>query len=410
MLKTTTRLVRDYPVVRASTVAILFFGFAGAMVSPFSAVVGIRVLGLSNFAYSVVIFCGAVMNVVASVLMGSLADRWGSFRKPMLVASALGFFGHLLVWAFPSPWVFALASIGPIACFYVINTLLFANIRNHAKGMSQTDLNDAITVVRMAISVAWVLVPGLVALVLSDERIMLRAWALAGMAALGCHITVWRMMPRDHGRADTSGAGPRASALADALRLLSPPVALRLLGVALVTSVLYVNGTILPLIVTGRGQGTMTDVGIIVGMVAGIEALLMLVWAQIARRYDQIATLGAATLLYAIYLIWLGLLTTRWEAYVASIIGGIGAAAIVSQPIGYLLAIIKDRSGLSASLFSINLFVAAGLGAAIFAIGTAFGSYGTVAFLGAVAGLAGIVLLFCLDGWRLRAPAEGSVG
>jgi len=154
-----------------------------------------------------------------------------------------------------------------------------------------------------------------------------------------------------------------------------------------------VNAIALPLIITGRGGGTVEDVGMVMGFVAGLEAILMLVWARIGRRKSQISIFFVASLLYAIYLVWLAFLTTRWEIYAASAIGGIGAAAIVSQPISYLLGIIHDRPGLSASLIAINMFVGGGIGTALFAIGTSFAGYGTVTIMGAIAGLAGVAIL-----------------
>lgn len=401
MLRTVAHLLRTYPAVRASTLAILFYGFSGAVTAPYQSVLGIKVLGLSDFAYSVTIFLGALSNVLASVIVGIVADRAHSFRPPMILTSLMGVIGYGLIWAIPSAWVFVLATIIPIAFFHVVNMLLFANLRNHADGMTDTEVSDSVTVVRMAISVAWVVVPGLIAAILAGGASLLFAWAMAALLAGACLVTIALMMPAD--RLPAAGVGLRPSALTDALRLASPGVLGRLLGTSLITSVLHVNGIILPLIVTEHAQGTLEDVGVVVGMVAALEAALMLVWAQIGRRIDQIAILGVAMALYAVYLVWLGLASTRWEVYVASAIGGVGAAAIVSQPIGYLLNVIRDRPGLSASLIAINLFTAGGLGAGIFALGSAIGDYGTAAFISAAAGLAGVGLLFSLEGWRIHA-------
>lgn len=414
MLKDARHLLADHPVVRASTLAILFFGFAGASTAPFVSVLGIRQLGIGNLAYSATIFAASVVNVLASVAIGMMADRRHNFRSAMMAVSAIGCLGHLMIWLFPGPLCFVLATAGPVSVFYALNTLLFANIPNHAAGMNSAQLSDSVTVVRMAISIAWVVVPGLIAMMLPDPASVVDAWGVAGIACFACLIVVWKMMPADRNPERDPPSKARhenrpASARTDAMQLFAPRVLGRLLGVALITSTLYVNGTILPLIVTERAGGTMSDVGVIVGMVAAIEALLMLVWAQIARRLDPTATLGIAVLFYSAYLLWLGMLSSRWEAYAASVVGGIGAAAIVSQPIGYLLGILRDKPGLSASLFSVNLFVAAGLGAGLFALGTSLGGYGTVAVLGASAGIAGTVLLLCLEGWRLRPAPESLI-
>ncbi|CAN7533360.1 hypothetical protein Brsp04_02679 [Brucella sp. NBRC 12952] len=385
-------LVRQYPIVRASTIAILFFGFAGAATTPYQPIVGIRVIGLSDFTYSVVAFCAVVANLAASIAIGLVSDRIGRYRAPMVIVTALGIAGFGLIWLFPSPWVFALATIGPIALFNVISTLLFANIRNHSAGMAPIELSDSITIVRMAISIAWILVPGLVGAVLAGTGSPLTAYSFATLLSLGCFLSIITLMPHDH-KPDKNAQSTKPSSLADLQRVISPGVFIRLIGTALITSVLHVNAIALPLIITGRGGGTVEDVGMVMGFVAGLEAILMLVWARIGRRKSQISIFFVASLLYAIYLVWLAFLTTRWEIYAASAIGGIGAAAIVSQPISYLLGIIHDRPGLSASLIAINMFVGGGIGTALFAIGTSFAGYGTVTIMGAIAGLAGVAIL-----------------
>lgn len=386
-------LARQYPIVRASTIAILLYGFAGAATTPYQSIVGIRVIGLSDFSYSIVAFCAVIINLLGSIAVGLYSDRVHRYRAPMIAVTATGVVGFGLVWLYPSSWVFALATIGPIALFHVISTLLFANIRNHSDGMTPLQLGDSITIVRMAISIAWIVVPGLVGLILAKSGSPLTAYAFASLLALGCLMSVVGMMPRDKQWLPNPKNAAKSSGLADLKRLVSPHVITRLLGTALITSVLHVNSITLPLIVTGRGGGTVEDVGMVMGFVAALEAVFMLVWVRIGRRHSQLSIFLAATVLYAIYLIWLAFLTARWEIYASAAIGGIGAAAIVSQPIGYLLGIIHDRPGLSASLIAINMFVAGGIGTALFALGTSFSGYGTVTIMGAIAGLAGVAIL-----------------
>ncbi|NKX16913.1 MFS transporter [Ochrobactrum pseudogrignonense] len=99
------------------------FGFAGRPqrhISRLSA----SASSASDFTYSVVAFCAVVANLAASIAIGLVSDRIGRYRAPMVIVTALGIAGFGLIWLFPSPWVFALATIGPIALFNVISTLL----------------------------------------------------------------------------------------------------------------------------------------------------------------------------------------------------------------------------------------------------------------------------------------------
>jgi predicted MFS family arabinose efflux permease len=79
------------------------------------------------------------------------------------------------------------------------------------------------------------------------------------------------------------------------------------------------------------------------------------------------------------------------------VVAGIAAAGIISLPISYLLDLIRNRPGLSASLIAVNMFLGAALGSAIFALGTAIAGYGTASVLGGVAGVAGAALLIVME-------------
>ena len=86
-----------------------------------------------------------------------------------------------------------------------------------------------------------------------------------------------------------------------------------------------------------------------------------------------------------------------WHVYAASILAGVGAAGIISIPISYLLDLIRDRPGLSASLIAVNMFAGGAIGAGIFALGAAVQGYPAAAILSGMAGIAGAALLIVLE-------------
>ena len=63
-------ILRRHPVARAGAAWLFLFGFAGAATCPYLPVIAIRELGMTNAAYSAVIFAAAVANVAASVAIG----------------------------------------------------------------------------------------------------------------------------------------------------------------------------------------------------------------------------------------------------------------------------------------------------------------------------------------------------
>lgn len=391
-------ILRRYPVARAGAAGLFLFGFAGAATSPYQPVVAIRELGMTDAAYSLVMFAAAVANVLASVVIGLVADRRASYRRPLLVTTALGSAGFAAVYLVPSALVFAIAMIGPLAAYAASNALYFAKVKSHADEFTPAEAESVGALLRMMISLAWVLVPGAVGFALAGRASLLPAYLVAALLALAGFGILAAGMPQDLAR--PAGGTPEGPAGLRAI--VDAGLALRVLGVALATSVLYVNAAVLPLIVTGQAGGAAADVGVIVGYVAILEVIFIFVWALVCRRISMQVALAVAMVLYLVYLQSLGAASGMARVHAASVIAGIAAAAIITLPIPYLLGLIAGRPGLSASLMAINQFLAAGIGAAIFAGGTALGGYPAAAALSGAAGVLGGVMLLALDGWRRR--------
>ncbi|MFO1175219.1 MAG: MFS transporter [Paracoccaceae bacterium] len=418
-MRTYLAILRRHPVVRASAAAIFFYGVAGAATSPYQAVLGIRELGLSNRAYAAVALAAAVSNVILSIAFGMISDRFRNYRRPLIFVSAFGIIGYGAIWAVPSPAVFALATVGPLALFHATNSMLFANVRAHSDRLAPEETAIVNSLMRMMISLAWVLVPGAVGLALRGQATMIGAWAIAAALA-GCVLAIIALWlgPDQHspppepvpaggtgtarvaptaGRPDRPAQVRAAHPFPGLLQLMSPAIGLRILGVALISQVLHVNATVLPLIVTGQAGGRPDDIGAIVGLVAGLEVVFMVFWSHVTRRLHLTRALLVTAALYLCYLGTLALASATWQVYAASVVAGFAAAGIISLPISYLLDLIRDRPGLSASLIAVNMFLGGALGATIFAAGTALGGYGTAALLSGAAGVLGAGLLVALE-------------
>ncbi|RJE78910.1 MFS transporter [Paracoccus sp. JM45] len=386
-------ILRDHSVVRVSAAAIFLYGFAGAATSPYQAVIGIRELGLSDSAYAAISFTASVAHVLIAVVSGYLSDRYQSYRKPLVFVSAFGLVGYGLIWLNPTQMTFALATIFPLALFHATNSMLFGNVRTQTARFAPDEAAIANALMRMMVSLSWVLVPGIVGLILARHDSMMTAYLIAATFAGCCMLTIALGL-----KPDTSApVRQHVPALPDLLGVLSRGMVLRIAGVALITQVLTVNAMVLPLIVTGRANGVASDIGFLVGMVALLEVVFMVIWAAIMRHMHLTIALAVSAVLYLGYLLAIAGASAPWHVYMASVIAGIAAAGIISLPISYLLDLIRDRPGLSASLIAVNMFLGAGLGSMVFALGTAIGGYGTAAVLGGVAGVLGAGLLVVLE-------------
>jgi len=398
-----TRLIPEVfrdPTIRVSMLAIFAFGFAGAATSPYQSVVGIRELGLSNGLYSALIFCAAAVNVIVSILLGNLADRIGEYRTMMLTVALFGILGYGAVYVVPTQATFILAALFLLPIYGSLNSLLFANVRVATNGMERNDVATVNSGVRAMISLSWVLVPGITGALLANSASMLPAYLFAGLACAVCFGLIAVFLPRQSG---TDKAATRhLSYLAALGEVISPPVFVRVIAVALISSTLHVNGAILPLIVTGAAHGSVADIGVLVGIVALLEVIFIVVWGRAQRIMSHVTALALGTVIYVIYLLLLGLASAPWHVYALTLISGIGAAALISIPITYLQDLIAERPGLGSALISVNIFLSAGLSALLFALGTATSSYSGTAVIGAVAGVVGLAMLLFFDGARRR--------
>ncbi|MBM7046639.1 MFS transporter [Rhizobium lusitanum] len=398
-----TRLIPEVfrdPTIRVSMLAIFAFGFAGAATSPYQSVVGIRELGLSNGLYSVLIFSAAAVNVTVSILLGNLADRLGEYRTMMLTVAIFGILGYGAVYVVPAQATFILSALLFLPVYGSLNSLLFANVRVATKGMERNDVATVNSGVRAMISLSWVLVPGIIGALLANSRTMLPAYLFAGLACAVCFGLIAAFLPRQNG---TDKAATRhLSYLAALGEVISPPVLVRVIAVALITSTLHVNDTILPLIVTGAAHGSVTDIGVLVGIVAFLEVISIVVWGRAQRIMSHVTALAIGAVIYVVYLLLLGLASAPWHVYALTLISGIGAAALISIPITYLQDLIAERPGLGSALISVNIFLSAGLSALLFALGTGMSSYSGTAVIGAVAGVVGLAMLLFFDGARRR--------
>lgn len=394
MLSSLSLVFRHAP-IRVSAIAIFFFGFTGAATSPYMSLIGIRELGLSDALYSVLSFAAAVVNVSAAVSAGIIADRLGHFRSPMILAAIFGIVGFGLVYLVPTQLMFCVAALLFIPVFGSINSLIFANVKAISVGMPVRELIAVNSAIRAVLSASWVLVPGIVGALLAGGPSMLPAFLLASLACGVCLLLFIfgidrNPPPQEEGRVHTSF-------FRSVLQIGSGSVLTRLFAVSLISAMLHMNGTVLPLILTGKAGGTPADVGVIVGIVAFLEIIFILFWGWVEARTSTVLTMSIAATIYCAYLVFLGLADHPMDVYMLTLISGLGAAGIIAIPITYLQNLISDRAGLGSSLIAVNIFVSGGLSSLMFALGTAISDYAGTAILSALAGLTGVVLLWGLD-------------
>ena len=375
--------------------ALMIFVQASAIGStiPYLSVTAINELGLSDQAFSALIFASSVAAVTISVSMGIVSDMIGDRRRMMIAAALMGAAGYGAIFFFPSAPVFVIVTILVIPFYQSLSSLLFASARAHTAGFSGGEAASVNATLRSFMSAAWVVMPAALGFALAGSKSMLGAWGVAGLCAAAIFLASFFLVQKNGAAAGTKIPGFLAS-----LKEISSPLMLaRMFSMASLTGTVRLSSTLWTLIVTVKLGGSLSDVGLIAGMIALLEIPFMLIWASLLRRAGTLQILAAAGLIYAAYMAGLSMATATWQIYLLIIPGAAGAAALLSMPLSYFQDLFPGRPGLGTSLQPINAFIGNSLTALAFAVGAHLFGYSGTAWLGVLMVAAGIAGLFAVE-------------
>lgn len=380
------------------TASLIFTGVGFAATMPYSGIVAIEGLGISNGDYALILTVGSLIGAVASVLLGWLSDRIGDRRRLVITVAIVGTLGPALLWFVRAPWAFVVMScvLMPFGGAMYSQTLAYA--RAYLAGQTGSRVSFVMTMIRAAFAVSWVITPPVAGWIAATYTVF-DPYAVAALAAVAC-VAIFLVLLRDPSMKVASGEDER-EALAEGGGIPVSMVA-GILGVVALTSAMRLNGLATPLAVVTHWGGTVADVGIYAALAAFIEIPFMIVWAYATRRVPLPLLIAAAGLLYAIYVYLAGNVGSVAELLWLQGLNGLATAALVSLPISYVQEAIRGRVGLSTSLLDVIFVASSLLAAGAFALFTARNHYLPIFDVAAVVGLAGAIVMalaFVLERW-----------
>ena len=104
------RQIRARPQLLLLAFMIFVQGSAYGSTLPYLSITAIRGLGMSDQAYSVLVFVTSVSAVTISVSLGILSDLIGDRRRIMIAMALMGVAGYGAIFLFPSVPVFIVAT------------------------------------------------------------------------------------------------------------------------------------------------------------------------------------------------------------------------------------------------------------------------------------------------------------
>jgi predicted MFS family arabinose efflux permease len=382
--------------IRVATLTLFCLGFTFASTYPYQSIIGIQQLRMGEGQYAILMVATALAGMLTALVLGYFSDRAKDRKQSILVALAVGAAGFGLFSALPSifTFVFCLVVVMPVSSSAYGQ--LFAVIRAITQRYGSTEAASVNSIVRSIYAASWIVVPGLVGLFIATRSNVSDSFAIAAAAFALCFV-VYGLFGASTPNTQVPQNGAWAG-LQEALWLVaSRNVFLRIAALALIASPHPSNAALLPLFITHLPGGTTTEVGLIAGLVAGLEIPFMLLGGHFSRSYPTWVIIVAAGLCHALYLLGLGFASTTWHIYALSLLNAAGAAILLSLHLNYVQDLMPNRPGLGTSLMSIVALLTKATGALVFAAaGTAFGFSGA-AWLGAAVAVAGCLLLFSIE-------------
>lgn len=388
------RRVATDPDLRVAALSLLLFGALTASVGVHQSLVAVEVMGLSDGAYALLLFGASLVGVAASVAIGILGDRRPLRRALAMLTVGASLLGALVVWAWPAPAPFALASLLLLPVGATVFGQVFALGRLVASDLPPGARDAVMGTLRAVFALPWLVVPPLWSLVLERGASILAVYPVAAALALLHLLLVARAWPRDARLPATrSPEGRWTRALGEVAAL---PVMARVALVGALHVAPALTGIVLGLVFAQAGRPA-SQVGLFFGAFVLVEIVVSLLLGRIARGRDRLAVIGAGAALYAAFHVLLPLLAPTPWVWALTLLAGAGGGLIFTLAIAYLQDLLAHRPGAGASLLAVQGLASNGLTTLAYGAGTWAGGYAAAGALAALVMLLALLTLLRLD-------------
>jgi MFS family permease len=381
-------------------------GITYASTLPYSAVVGVDALGLSNGGYAALLMLSAAGQAVASVALGALSDRIGDRRFIVIACALTGGLAHGLIWALQTPWAFVVATgfLMPIGGALFSQSFSFS--RSFYNKVRPERAEFMVSMLRTLFAVAWVIVPPIAGLIAARYSVF-DVFALSACAYFVCAALYGLLLLDPVAKDGRKSASADDAVAARVATGVSMPMRFGIGGVVLINTAIALNTTTAPLAIVTNFGGTVSDVGIYAGLAALLEVPCMLLWGVAGTRWPKHTLIVASAVVYSLYLLLVGHASSVAAVLWLQGLNAIATAGLMSIPISYLQDAIRGRVGLSTSLIDVVGVIARVAAAGLFALVAGGGAdYPAVFLVASGFALAGAGVLFAAHSrlLALRAP------
>ncbi|MEV5030237.1 sugar efflux transporter [Paenibacillus sp. LPE1-1-1.1] len=384
---------------RTFVLCMLMIGIGISITMPYLSLYFTEELGMSTGAFGVFMAVSLLSGVAVNSLIAKRSDS-GLDRKWLLIAallsSALGYASYL---AFDSFFILMivvsiLSGLGAAAI-----PQIYAYAQESANASQSDDKTFAMSALRSLISLGFLIGPlaGTLLLAAAGYRglfLVTSAIYLTTASLVFLFLASRKANPRNPGKSNAAGTSSLSS-----MQIRQPFIAFILLF--MVNAMNLVNT---PLFIVNELQGTHTDVGLVVGICAGLEIPIMLVLGAFGRRISNHTLLMIGSIIAVFYFVILSVSNDPMQLIIAQLLQATFVAIVMGNGLSYFTNMLPDSPGVATTLYTNASTIgrlAGMLGSGIIA---QFTGYRSVYWMCLVIVILSLVLL-----WRTRSHAGKEV-
>ncbi|PKF77398.1 hypothetical protein CW749_22105 [Vibrio sp. vnigr-6D03] len=370
--------------------AIFLLASASAAVNPYKNIFGIDVVGVSELSYSLVMLFSGIVITIFSIFFGMRSDINGSFVKYIYVCAFCGIVGNLSLYFWPNEIVYFVANCLLLPVFFVINSLIFgyaAAKRQNVEGNDQHKENAAL---RSVYSMGYVATLGVIGSLALEKNQLIYVWLYAGIFA-ALILGVFSNEPLKNVEYKSDKASESL------LKVFNNENVIKLISVSLVTNMLFTLDATVPLIIVNQVQGGYSGIGAFEASIAIFEVFFIFYWSRLASKMQPSSVIIIGAVIFAISIALLSFTQTMTHIYLLIPMLALGAACLISIPIGFLQSLATGRAGVGGSLLSISFFISSSVSSVVYFVGMYYFETKGAIWLSSIVGLVGLLVLYFID-------------
>lgn len=325
----------------------LMIGIGISITMPYLPLYFTEDLGMSAGSFGVFMAVSSLSGVVVNSLIAKRSDS-GLDRKWLLIAaalsSALGYASYLVFDNFYILLIVAsiLNGLGAAAI-----PQIYAYAQESANASQSDDKTLAISTLRSLVSLGFLVGPlgGTLLLAVAGYRglfLVTSTIYLAIASLVFVFLASRKSNPRNPGKSNASGASSLRNR-----QIRQPFIAFILLF--MVNAMNLVNT---PLFIVNELQGTHTDVGLVVGICAGLEIPIMLLLGALGRKISNHTLIMTGSVIAFFYFVILSVSNDPLQLIAAQLLQATFVAIVMGNGLSYFTTMLPESPGVATTLYA----------------------------------------------------------